>query len=129
MLGPSSVNAKVSLLMIAPGSGFLGWRFLGISRNSSDRGVSRFPSGVRLQVNCPCDNLNNCPGLQEGIRKYCARRDLLPPAGVAQSVEHLICNQRVGGSIPFASSRNNFPETVEVDAATRARQRSSKTGF
>jgi hypothetical protein len=30
---------------------------------------------------------------------------LLPPAGVAQSVEHLICNQRVGGSIPFASSR------------------------
>ena len=26
-------------------------------------------------------------------------------AGVAQSVEHLICNQRVGGSNPFASSR------------------------
>ena len=27
-------------------------------------------------------------------------------AGVAQLVEHLICNQRVGGSNPFASSRN-----------------------
>jgi hypothetical protein len=26
------------------------------------------------------------------------------PAGVAQLVEHLICNQRVGGSIPSASS-------------------------
>jgi hypothetical protein len=25
--------------------------------------------GLRLQVNCPCDNLNNCPGLQEGIRE------------------------------------------------------------
>ncbi len=25
-------------------------------------------------------------------------------AGVAQPVEHLICNQRVGGSNPFASS-------------------------
>jgi hypothetical protein len=25
-------------------------------------------------------------------------------AGVAQLVEHLICNQRVGGSNPFASS-------------------------
>jgi hypothetical protein len=27
-------------------------------------------------------------------------------AGVAQLVEHLICNQRVGGSNPFASSRS-----------------------
>jgi hypothetical protein len=27
------------------------------------------------------------------------------PAGVAQLVEHLICNQRVRGSNPFASSR------------------------
>lgn len=26
-------------------------------------------------------------------------------AGVAQSVEQLICNQPVGGSIPFASSK------------------------
>ena len=28
-------------------------------------------------------------------------------AGVAQLVEQLICNQRVGGSSPLASSRNN----------------------
>ena len=28
----------------------------------------------------------------------------LSDAGVAQLVEHLICNQRVGGSIPSASS-------------------------
>src|SRR6266481_9667327 len=31
--------------------------------------------------------------------------DLLPPAGVAQSVEHRFCKPRVGGSNPFASSR------------------------
>ncbi len=41
-------------------------------------------------------------------------RTLLPPAGVAQSVEHLICNQRVGGSIPFASSRKQFSGNNEV---------------
>src|SRR5881227_450425 len=29
-------------------------------------------------------------------------------AGVAQPVEHLICNQRVGGSNPFASSRERI---------------------
>src|SRR5258708_20841669 len=32
----------------------------------------------------------------------------LSGAGVAQLVEHLICNQRVGGSIPSASSTKNF---------------------
>ncbi len=31
-------------------------------------------------------------------------------AGVAQLVEHLICNQRVGGSNPFASSSCQFKE-------------------
>src|SRR5437899_8556305 len=31
----------------------------------------------------------------------------LESAGVAQLVEHLICNQRVGGSIPSASSTRN----------------------
>jgi len=67
---------------------------------------SNVGNGFRLHVKCPCDNLNNCPGtIKKGSGKYCARKDLLPPAGVAQSVEHLICNQRVGGSIPFASSR------------------------
>ena len=33
---------------------------------------------------------------------------VLNEAGVAQLVEHLICNQRVGGSIPSASSTNWF---------------------
>src|ERR1700689_2353843 len=61
--------------------------------------------GLRLRVKWACDNFNNCPGFRKGAGKYCAWLDLLPPAGVAQSVEHLICNQRVGGSIPFASSR------------------------
>ena len=31
-------------------------------------------------------------------------------AGVAQSVEQLICNQHVGGSIPLASSNGEVPE-------------------
>jgi hypothetical protein len=31
-------------------------------------------------------------------------------AGVAQLVEHLICNQRVGGSNPFASSTSKESE-------------------
>ena len=35
-------------------------------------------------------------GLRDGFR--------VDRAGVAQLVEHLICNQRVGGSNPFASS-------------------------
>ena len=49
-----------------------------------------------------------CPrgssGLISGVRiglQGCFRVDR---AGVAQLVEHLICNQRVGGSNPFASS-------------------------
>ena len=32
---------------------------------------------------------------------------LVIPAGVAQLVEHLICNQRVGGSTPSASSSSS----------------------
>jgi hypothetical protein len=35
----------------------------------------------------------------------CPARATVPTAGVAQLVEHLICNQRVRGSNPFASSR------------------------
>src|SRR2546430_3649148 len=35
----------------------------------------------------------------------CPRGPLSHTAGVAQLVEHLICNQRVRGSNPFASSR------------------------
>ena len=60
-----------------------------------------------LHVECRYGNLENCPGHQEGSRRtFCARKGGKSDfAGVAQLVEHLICNQRVGGSNPFASSR------------------------
>ena len=47
------------------------------------------------------------PDIQKGSEGLvCAKAQLFPEfAGVAQSVEHLICNQRVRGSSPFASSR------------------------
>ena len=45
------------------------------------------------------------PDMCEGLEGYMRPRGpLSPTAGVAQLVEHLICNQRVGGSNPFASS-------------------------
>jgi hypothetical protein len=44
-----------------------------------------------------------------------------PSAGVAQSVEHLICNQGVGGSNPFASSRK------QISGGRRIRKR--RNGF
>ena len=42
-------------------------------------------------------------------------------ATVAQPAEHLICNQRVGGSIPFGGSTERFPsgqreQTVNLPA-------------
>jgi hypothetical protein len=40
-------------------------------------------------------------------------------AGVAQLVEHLICNQRVGGSIPSASSTRKF---LAIGRGVRAEQ-------
>jgi hypothetical protein len=43
---------------------------------------------------CECTRVS---GTGSGIRLFWA--------GVAQLVEHLICNQTVGGSSPFASSR------------------------
>ena len=49
-----------------------------------------------------CANLaleRSLPGARSSVRPEQAVR-----AGVAQLVEHLICNQRVGGSSPFASS-------------------------
>src|ERR1700752_4216099 len=68
-----------------------------------------------------CDTLNNCPGHLARIRGISLGEGMSSPefAGVAQSVEHLICNQRVGGSIPFASSRkrqrrNGFPAGGEL---------------
>src|SRR5579871_4046040 len=43
----------------------------------------------------------------------------LSEAGVAQLVEHLICNQRVGGSIPSASSTKMFLLGPEVRRGLR----------
>ena len=42
-------------------------------------------------------------GRSPGLAAVCAGNKAVR-AGVAQLVEHLICNQRVGGSSPFASS-------------------------
>ena len=47
-------------------------------------------------------NLEYCRCLQFNFRFRILRG--FRTAGVAQLVEHLICNQRVGGSNPFASS-------------------------
>jgi hypothetical protein len=45
------------------------------------------------------------PDIWKGLEGYMRPwASLSPTAGVAQLVEHLICNQRVGGSNPFASS-------------------------
>ena len=45
----------------------------------------------------------------------------LSGAGVAQLVEHLICNQRVGGSIPSASSTGDFAGSeAEPNLAAKA---------
>ena len=58
-------------------------------------------------MGCRYGTFNNCPGHQEGIRRtvLARRAEESDFAGVAQLVEHLICNQRVRGSNPFASSR------------------------
>ncbi len=42
--------------------------------------IAPVPVAFRLQPNCPCDNLNNCPGLQEGIR------EVLCPNGLASTL-------------------------------------------
>ena len=46
-------------------------------------------------------------------RGQCRAIDKAVWAGVAQLVEHLICNQRVGGSSPFASS--SFQAATRLD--------------
>jgi hypothetical protein len=47
----------------------------------------------------------------------------LSSAGVAQLVEHLICNQRVGGSIPSASSTRNFAGGVKRSESSQSKIR------
>ncbi len=52
-----------------------------------------------------CGNLGNCePAARPGCRSSFWAGSMAVRAGVAQLVEHLICNQTVGGSSPFASS-------------------------
>ena len=55
--------------------------------------------------------------LRRTLRGHCCascsratREQIAVGAGVAQLVEHLICNQRVGGSSPFASSSSSQQE-------------------
>ena len=47
------------------------------------------------------------PLKKKGLVWQGAMLEHVPLAGVAQLVEHLICNQRVRGSNPFASSRES----------------------
>lgn len=88
------------------------WRhavpFCGLGRRPCERlrnvvSVSRphLPQGALRPPSC-CANLaleRSLPGARSSVCREQAVR-----AGVAQLVEHLICNQRVGGSSPFASS-------------------------
>jgi hypothetical protein len=59
-----------------------------------------------------------CGGVRVLGSNWCSKR---AHAGVAQLVEHLICNQRVGGSSPFASSKITASARLvkKVDAAIR----------
>ena len=79
------------------------------------RSGTKFRSGLLLSPGCA--NLDFCAvvravvvvcpygflGFRGGFR--------VDRAGVAQLVEHLICNQRVGGSNPFASSTERKAQT------------------
>src|SRR5581483_1381411 len=66
-------------------------------------------------------NFYNCPVEEKGISVRGGASLLLrlrfSPAGVAQLVEHLICNQRVRGSNPFASSRDEYEFRARIPAA------------
>ena len=60
-------------------------------------------SGLRLAPSLACEvsSLQGDGGLLNINRRLVDEPEL---AGVAQLVEHLICNQRVGGSSPFTGS-------------------------
>jgi hypothetical protein len=75
---------------------------------------------------CPCTSITAMvPSiivpLKKGISVRAVLGHRLSPAGVAQLVEHLICNQRVRGSNPFASSRKWFGNAGHLRGAA-ARQ-------
>ena len=67
---------------------------------------------ARLPHPGPCANLRFCAANAAGAgvpARFHVQAAGFPAdfyAGVAQLVEHLICNQTVGGSNPFASSTN-----------------------
>src|SRR5215467_6906094 len=113
------------------------------SREARDRGrkwAGRFSAAkwaCRRPLSCTgisrYGTFYNCPGLAEGNKEVLCLKGRTSHAGVAQPVEHLICNQRVRGSNPFASSRKQFSGNKAVCAETRAastrqRQNSAAAG-
>src|SRR5436305_6637084 len=71
------------------------------------------------------------PDIRKGSEGLvCAKARLSPRiAGVAQSVEHLICNQRVGGSNPFASSRERQRDEFSGGLGKRRNRFFQRTPF
>src|ERR1700723_4717198 len=73
--------------------------------------------------------------LRRTLRGHCCascsgatREQIAVRAGVAQLVEHLICNQRVGGSNPFASS--SLPaRIVGSDFPSQRKSRDQQASF
>ena len=59
--------------------------------------------------NCPCTN-DECD--KKGICCECILFHK-ENGGVAQLVEHLVCNQKVGGSIPSTSTKDNMDALLE----------------
>src|SRR5882724_6140895 len=76
-----------------------GLREAGVSHGSNHclRGMAMLKLALRRTLRGHC-----CASCGGAYREQIAVR-----AGVAQLVEHLICNQRVGGSSPFASSSSS----------------------
>ncbi len=108
----SGRNSKAEEILAIPRSAGEGAR---ATRNGlSDRNVrpTQADSGPPLHVKYRYGNFYNCPVRK---RDKCDRALARSQAGVAQLVEHLICNQRVRGSNPFASSTpDNDSEIPEL---------------
>ena len=83
-----------------------------------DRPILR--SRIHFKIAPPfCGNLGNCePAVRPGCRSSFWAGSMAVRAGVAQLVEHLICNQTVGGSSPFASSRVPFADRARAGSRT-----------
>src|SRR5258708_32001966 len=75
---------------------------VGVSRDDHHclRGMAMLKLALRRTLRGHC-----CASCEWGLQ-----RAIAVWAGVAQLVEHLICNQRVGGSSPFASSSSSQQE-------------------